>query len=114
MSTTADGTPIFNPLEHGLRNQPLMVSAAAYNKLLANHTKLTNFTAGLLKLGDHGPDLAAYVDGHVAAPDVSATRDLLTSCKGLLKIMQVEPECAIYKAHMELAEKAIAKAESRS
>lgn len=44
---------------------------------------------------------------------IAAAPDLLTACKGLLKCMQVEPECAIYKAHMKLAEDAIAKAGGR-
>jgi hypothetical protein len=39
-STLTNGVEVFNPLDHGIHNQPLMVSASDYNKLLELTAKL--------------------------------------------------------------------------
>jgi len=45
------------------------------------------------------------------APLLAAAPDLLAACQKLLNVMEAEPEaCGIYKAHMQLARDAIAKA----
>jgi hypothetical protein len=45
---------------------------------------------------------------------IAAAPDLLVACHKLLKVLELEPECKIYKAHMALAKNAILKAEGGS
>lgn len=48
--------------------------------------------------------------GDANARLVAAAPDLLAACRKLLNVLESEPECAIYRAHAELARAAIAKA----
>ena len=42
---------------------------------------------------------------------ITAAPDLLAACKAALRVLESEPECAIYKAHTGIVRAAIAKTE---
>ena len=41
---------------------------------------------------------------------IAAAPDLLAACEAALRVLESEPECAIYKAHTEIVQAAIVKA----
>lgn len=53
---TPNGIPIFNPLEHGIANQPLMVPAHEYDRLLGLLERLVkskpSHTSGMVQVSD--------------------------------------------------------------
>lgn len=55
MNFAADDTPIFNPADHGIYDQPSMVSAAAYYKAVAERAALLEaLKLYVCSVADHG------------------------------------------------------------
>lgn len=76
-STLINGIEVFNPLDYGIHNQPVMVPAHEYSKLFALAQKLKNCIEDMRS--------EDKIHGHITDSSVHYTIHLKPDCEELLK-----------------------------